>query len=486
MAAATALALASPAAAQVRGETPPPIPQDPLSTAPAYIGSPAVPDPTAGPTVPRHPYMAPNGLSNIHDDAYMSDTYGWLGPLGDGTQVTSASFERECGSITFDTRGRLVTICVGVDRPVLALLDPVTMKVLAALNLPRRTLSTSTFSDFSGGGYFYLDDRDRAIVPTTNRRIYVIAESRGLLGSESFKIQRTYDLRPAVAKGDGIISVLPDWSGRLWFATKAGVVGTVDPVTGTVRSLNTHEPIGNSFAVDETGGVFIVTDAAMYRFDAGPAGGPQVTWREVYPNIGTTKPGQTEAGSGTTPTLMGSDLVAITDNADPMDVLVYERGASFAGDRLVCSQPVFSAGASSTDQSLIATNDQIVVENNYGYTGPASVLGGPSTTPGLERVDLDAGGGCHSVWLSQERAPSVVAKLSTAAGIVYSYTKPPRADGTDAWYLTAIDFDTGQTLYKVLAGTGFGFNNNFAPVTLAPDGTGYVGVLGGLVRFRDP
>ena len=35
-----------------------------------------------------------------------------------------------------------------------------------------------------------------------------------------------------------------------------------------MRSIDTGEPIGNSFAVDETGGVFIVTDKAMYRFDA--------------------------------------------------------------------------------------------------------------------------------------------------------------------------------------------------------------------------
>ena len=64
--------------------------------------------------------------------------------------------------------------------------------------------------------------------------------------------------------------------------------------------MNLGEAIGNSFALDETGGVFIVTDRAMYRFDAAPDGSPVVSWREVYANIGTVKPGQTEDGSGTT------------------------------------------------------------------------------------------------------------------------------------------------------------------------------------------
>ena len=65
----------------------------------------------------------------------------------------------------------------------------------------------------------------------------------------------------------------------------------------------------------------------MYRFDARD-GRPAVTWRRTYPNIGVAKPGQTEAGSGTTPTLIGRRYVAITDNADPMHVLVYERQAA--------------------------------------------------------------------------------------------------------------------------------------------------------------
>ena len=103
-------------------------------------------------------------------------------------------------------------------------------------------------------------------------------------------------------------------------------------------------------------------------------------------------------------------------------------------------------------------------------------------------MDLDADGtGCRSVWRSQERAPTVVPKLSAANGIVYTYTKDPQAadPAADAWYLTALDFRTGETLFKRLGGEGLGHNNNYAPVTLGPDGTAYVGVLGGLVGLRD-
>ena len=298
---------------------------------------------------------------------------------------------------------------------------------------------------------------------------------------------RTYDLSSGVALGDGIVSVLPDWHGLLWFVTVHGVVGTVEPASGALAVLALDgEAIGNSFAVDETGGVFIVSDHALYRFDAGASGVPLVTWRETYDRGTRLKPGQVNFGSGTTPTLMGCRWVAITDNADPrMHVLVYRRAAAVSGSRLVCTEPVFADGMGATENSLIGVGTRsLVVENNYGYSGPTVTENGGTTEPGITRIDLGAGG-CRTVWTSAERVPSTVSKVSLGAGLVYTYTKDPEPNNTDAWYFTAVDFRTGQTVYKRRAGTGLGFNNNFAPVTLGPDGTAYVGALGGLVQIRD-
>jgi hypothetical protein len=183
---------------------------------------------------------------------------------------------------------------------------------------------------------------------------------------------------------------------------------------------------------------------------------------------------------------MGKDWVSITDNADPMDVVVYKRAKTVDGPRLVCSQPVFSAGASDTDQSLIGAGRSMIVENNYGYSGLAATENGATTTPGIERVDINsAGTGCRKIWHSDEIAPSVVPKLSLYTGLIYTYTKPAMSDGTDAWYFTAIDFYSGKTVFKRLAGTGLGFNNNYAPITIGPDEAAYVGALGGLVRLWD-
>jgi hypothetical protein len=470
------------------GVPPVPIPQDPsaLTAAPPYIGAPAKPSSVPSPTVPQNPFMAPNGRSNLHDDAYMTNTYLWSGPLGNSMQTLSTYQNSECASLTFDSAGRIVAVCVGLEAPRLLMFDPKTLDLLAAMPLPPRSPSTgSPFSQFSGGGYFYLDQRDRAVIPTTNDQIWVVGETSGATGP-GFSLEHAYDVSAVMSSGDQIVSALPDWSGRIWFATSRGVVGTVDPAGGAVRAVNLSEPIGNSFSVDKTGGVFMVTDRALYRFDPAADGSPSVTWREVYPNIGVVKPGQTEDGSGTTPNLMGGGYVAITDNADPMEVVVYRRAKHVSGSRVLCTVPVFSAGSGSTDNSLIGTGRSIIVENNYGYSGPAATLNGASTAPGIERIDINREGtACTPVWHSDERAPSAVPKLSLAAGLVYAYTKPPRADGVDAWYLTALSFRTGRTVYQQLAGTGLGFNSNYAPVSLGPDNTAYVGALGGLVLLRD-
>jgi hypothetical protein len=455
-----------------------PIPEGPdASTLPVFIGSPAKPHPVQGTTVPQNPFMAPNGRSNLHDDAYMTDSYPQSGPLGKAMQRTSTFLARECASTAFDAEGRLVTVCVGLDGPELQLIDPRTLDTLAVFPLPPRLPSGGNpFTDFSGGGYFYLDNQDRAVIPTTIGHIWVVGES-----GNGFALDRDYDVTSAIPLGDKIESALPDWSGRIWFVSANGVVGYVDPGSGAVRSLDTGETIGNSFATDETGGVYVVTDAALYRLTATGDGAPTVTWRSAYLNDGTSKPGQTEVGSGTTPTITGP-YIAITDNADPIDIVVYRRD----GGGLVCTQPLFTKGQSDTDQSLIAAGNSLVAENNYGYSGPAATENGGSTAPGLERVDIAGdGSGCHTVWHSDERAPSVVPKVSLAAGLVYTYTKEPRTDGKDAWYFTALDFRSGRTVFKRLAGEGLGFNNNYAPVTLGPDGTAYVGVLGGLVALSD-
>ncbi len=243
------------------------------------------------------------------------------------------------------------------------------------------------------------------------------------------------------------------------------------------------ERIVNSLAVDETGGVYVVSDHALYRFGVGRTGDPKIVWRERYDRDSAQKPGQLSQGSGTTPTLVGKALVVITDNADPrMRVLSYKRTAKNVRHRKVCSTPVFAPGASATENSIVAVGRSVVVENNHGYEGPQSTTGGRTTAPGIARVDVTRKG-CGLIWESDVVAPTSVPKVSLRTGLLYVYSKP--ADPADPWYFTALDVRSGKLAWKRLTGTGPAWNNHYAAVYLGPDRAAYIATMMGLVRIAD-
>jgi hypothetical protein len=488
-----------------------PIPQQPLAQpVPDFVGNPATPNPINARAIPQSPYMAPNGVSSVHLDAYQSDTYTFSGPLGRGPQVTSTFLAGLCGTVTFDFRGRIVAVCVGpsVIGPILYMLDPVTLQTITTLKLP----ASGGNGEFGAGGYFFLDNNYRAVIPTRTGDIWRVKEVETSSGT-TFALDHTCasDLPAFVGPTQEILSAFPDAKGLLWFTTSGdpndpqttpASVGTLvpDPTIPdkcTLKSftLPSGERINKSFAVDPDrarGGVFIVYDPQLYRFDALSDGTPQVTWQEVYDRGTGIKPGQRVQGSGTTPTLMGTDLVTIDDNASPqIHVNVYRRGKNVSGQRLICSEPVFQPGMSDSFNSPIATEKSIIIENNYGYESPLNTIFGGTTTPGITRIDIGSDrSSCSTVWTNNdESVPNVVSQASLATGLEYTYSKdpsPPNAPTTDPWYFTAVDFRTGKTIFKVLAGTGVLFNSHYSSVYLGPDGrTGYVGVLGGLVRISD-
>ena len=78
--------------------------------------------------------------------------------------------------------------------------------------------------------------------------------------------------------------------------------------------------------------------------------------------------------------------------------------------------------------------------------------------------------------------------MSTENGILYLYTRVQNDDIPDsavAWYFTAVDFRTGETLYKVFTGCGKNWNNSYGPITIGPNGKAYVGVFNGLISIED-
>jgi len=327
------------------------------------------------------------------------------------------------------------------------------------------------------------------VVGTADGTLDIVAVVEGPEGPR-FEERERIDLREALhlptGKLDKITAVLPDFHGNYWFVARYGTVGVVSPTRRIRHTRLVGEEIENSFSVGPDG-VYVVSDHALYRFATDVQGGPYAEWRETYDRGARRKVGQINQGSGTTPTLLGEDYVAIADNAEPrMNVMVMRRDPS-AAERVVCRVPVFSPGKSATENTFIGYGRSLIVENNAGYDLFTTMRGGKTSAPGVARIDVrEDGSGCDVVWESREISQTTVPKLSTATGLIYLYTKLPNApEGADAYYFTAVDFKTGRTVYRVLTGTGVRYDNNWAAIALAPDGTAYVGVLNGLIRVRD-
>jgi outer membrane protein assembly factor BamB len=134
---------------------------------------------------------------------------------------------------------------------------------------------------------------------------------------------------------------------------------------------------------------------------------------------------------------------------------------------------------------LIAIDDTLIVENNYGYR-PAvtSTMAGRSTTPGMTAIST-VDGECAQRWSNDEvHIPSLVSKATTVGAQVLTYTKPPDARGLDGWYFTALDARTGEVLWTRLAGVGTPFNNHYAAAYVNRDGDLFVGTLNGIAVLR--
>ncbi len=143
------------------------------------------------------------------------------------------------------------------------------------------------------------------------------------------------------------------------------------------------ETISNSVAVDENGGIYVVSDKKMYKLvwtgttlSSNPADG---AWESVYPT-GDTFPTIFGSGSGATPTLMGfgtdtDKLVVITDGLKRMSLIAFWRDAiptgftnRIAGQiQVTCGLPL-STEYIQTDQSVAVSGYGAFVVNNVSLT----------------------------------------------------------------------------------------------------------------------
>lgn len=459
---------------------------------PAEIGIASEPSPLPIIGHAQHPFLAQSQRSSMHGGAHNWDINTYPGPLGRNTTTKHRKFSNLIGvapNISFDSQGRIITVSIKLNRIELHLLDPETLETIAMLELPPK----ASPSDNSGGGYFHIDAQDRVLLAPANDTIsiYEIDESSG---SSKWRLAEQYDIAGLLPEGVNIHDVIPDWSGNLWFVTGGAYLGYRDNNTGafyTYQLPTEGETIQNSFAVDAEG-LYVASTDAIYQFQINAdTKQPFYTWREDYDNGALQKPGTLSHGSGTSPTLIGDDLVAIADDGDPFtNIVVYQKSATIEGDRLICKVPLFGRGKSATENSLLVYGNAMVVQNDYGHVYTGNAL---KTSPGIMRVDVRKDrSGCDVIWHNETFLSQSLPRLSTATGLLYFYTFQKQAtdDFFGGWYLTAVNWETGESLWDRLIGRGTGsmidtLSSVTAPVVLGPNGAAYAGIRTGVIMARD-
>ena len=291
-------------------------------------------------------------------------------------------------------------------------------------------------------------------------------------------LNMTYDNHLAVVTELGMVGILPNQLEEI----AADDVQTF-AINGEKCQTDNDglEIVSNSLAVDEAGGIFVVTSQNMIRLDWDSITLTE-TWRTHYEaGNGDVSPIRLGPGSGATPSLMGTGdedkFVVITDGQDLMHLVLFWRDsiptdweaiAPGKDRRIACEIPVTfgepDATTSLSEQSVLVSGYAAVIVNNqlrqasptfanlppFVNSALAAAAGGrPDFAPyGIERIDWNPKTRqCETVWVNNELSiPNGIPTMSRETALFYGIGL---RDG--AWGVEAIDFATGESRFFIPA-----------------------------------
>lgn len=450
----------------------------------------------------QNPYLGINSLATMHGDAQSSDATPFAGPgdpgVGGTWKVTFTNHWAACPTILAGQDGyiqALMTQFLGSDakvrKPKLAIIEPASGAQLGAIEIPTGALL--------GGVYAYLDaDSNLVMVDGTNALTWISHSQDGM----KVWVSRRIDLTDAMKlePKDHVVGIVPDWHGRIWVASERGVVGLIDPKRNVVRltKLQQYSPterIDNSISACPQG-VSIITSHGIYMLGADASTSkPRIIWSHSYDRGTKQKPGQLSHGSGATATFFGpngSDYVMLSDNADRQEKLIVYRSADGSA---VGEGPLFTPGASGTENSMIGVQNSIVGACTFGYpyaqypdTKPAYRA---QVAPGMERWDVnDDASGITLKWRNNGIYSAAVPRLSTADNLIYTCERPRGPAGVltgPVVYACAIDMDSGRVVHRQrlprLANLLAGGDPSQMVGVIDKHGVWWQGTIGGIYRI---
>ncbi len=484
-----------------------------------------------------NPHLADSPWPGNHRNSYAQASSPFPGPTGPASHINvdHDGFTSAPIVLSFSPRyphgGRVIwASTVGFTGEVLKI-DPKTVTVIDKY-IPQVEEGAGPGTNSVSGAYNLVDaDNHLHVGQATSLEVYgdAVPGKR----QSSIALLRRFELPARALCGDDkLVGITMTYDGYIAFATENGVVGVVprQPERMNNKHLRTFsingpingkgcsggdgdvETVSNSIAADEKGGLYVVTSHAMYRLDWN---GKRLSqrWRSPYEGAGGSGGGRLGAGSGSTPTLMGTGrrddrFVVITDGQELMHLVLMWRDRipkgwkpihKGADRRIACEIPVTfgdeSAERSLSEQSVLVRDRSAVVVSNLMKADPvlgqfpsqlapySQLLSGlPGNEPrGAERFDWNPRTNtCDVAWANPDVAiPNGIPTMSAATNLIYGIGS---RDGV--WTLEGLDWASGDVELTVET-TAFPTSNSFyAATTIGPGGTVWSGNFGGVTRFQ--
>ncbi len=512
---------------------------------------------------PCNPSLARSGWSISHGGSYAQGSSALPGPIAnDSFLVQHLDLANAAITYNFSTPyadggiavwGTLLVLdgtVVKLDHDAFAVIDTYSVRVEeeeeAELGL-------------SLSGAYSAVDRDNRFIVGRQRSIEVYADAVEGDRYSAIALLKRFRLPDSFFCGDEdiIVGINLTYDDHIVVVTERGIVGVLPRELEAMTAVNLHSyalngdictgqdrlTISNSIAIDEAGGIYIVTNHNMVRLQWDSLA-LSLAWQAPYEaGRGGLSALRLGPGSGSTPSLMGTEadqdkFVVFTDGQELMH-LVFMWRDEIPDDwqpivpgkdrRIACEIPVRfgdpQAIRSLSEQSVLVRGYAAVVVNNLLQDEPAfwqripdtisgslaAFAGGnPDIAPyGIERIDWQTTTRrCQQVWVNQNLSiPNGIPTMSEATGLFYGIGQ--RA-GT--WGLEAVDFATGESAFFVpsrqttcslasvqqIHSLGLRFtavipallanphnceNSIFAAAEVGPDSTIYTGTLLGVSKF---
>jgi len=384
--------------------------------------------------------------------------------------------------------------------------------------MPRRQKRDDAIS----GAYAILDKDGRYFVP---RGVHIEAYVDAIPHQADSPIRQAlvFELPESlqVDHDDMIVGINMTYDGRIVFVTRRGLIGSLsrdlDDFT-YLRIGDSSTEISNSIAVDETGGIFVVTSEDMNRVQWQSESRQRLSleWSTPYLGDRTRRPGRLGVGSGTTPTLVGvgdqDRFVVIGDGQDLMHMVLIWRDeipADWPGlpgrDRRIAAEVPVTFGdpdaeRSTTEQSItVRGHEMVVVSNLYGELRPiarrmfkrlagldihlATIYRSNNAriAPyGIEKFTWNPRTRqLTSSWANRSiSCPNGIPTMSEATGLCYLI-----GQRDSSWTLEAVSWETGESAFHQKLSRDSDNNSFYAATEIGPGGSILTGTYSGILEF---